>query len=183
MKISVVVWSTILSLALSFLTGFLPRAFAQESAISTVYPKISKGDVMLGGSLGFAYSTYSRLSFELNPTVEYFVADRFSLGGTIGFTISDSHTYYLIGPSATYYFWRDENLTANVGAELRTGAYNWAEGRSGFSSGRFRLGLNYFLSPEVSIGPLLTLDKGFGDGAGASAIDHSTLKVQFQIHL
>ena len=174
--------SVFLSLVLSFLMGFLPKAFAQD-----IEPKINKGDMMVGGSVGFAYSTYSRLTFELNPTIEYFVVDRLSLGGTIGLGYSDAFVSYLLGPSATYYFWKSDRLTSSVGAEIRFGGYEYERDsepvRQTGTSGRFRMGLNYFITPEVSIGPIFTLDKAFGSGQPSTAIDSSTLKVQFQIHL
>lgn len=187
MKKTVVGLSVFLSLVFSFLIGFLPRAFAQDVTSSTIEPKVNRGDVMVGGSLGFSYSTYSKLTFELNPTVEYFVADRLSLGGTVGLMFSESYNSYLVGPSATYYFWKEDRLTANVGAEIRFGYFEYDNGAGrvteNATTGRFRIGLNYFLTPEVSLGPVFTLDKAFGSGQSSTAIDNSTLKVQFQIHL
>lgn len=199
MKKALVGLGVVLSMVVSFLLGFLPRAFAEgEAALtapisesvsaSTFEPKVNQGDIMVGGSLGFAYHTFSRLTFELNPTIEYFVVDRLSLGGTVGLSFSEYSNSYLVGPSATYYFWKEDRLTANVGAELRIGRYEYDSYDSGrvtktATLGRFRLGLNYFLTPEVSVGPVFTLDKRFGEGAFASAIDNGTLKVQFQIHL
>ncbi len=199
MKKVLVGFAVTLSMVVSFFLGFLPKAFAEGEAsavasmsqtaiVSPIAPKVNQGDLMVGGSLGFSYSTFSRLTFELNPTIEYFIVDRLSVGGTIGLALNEASNRYLVGPSATYYFWKDDRLTANVGAELRFGQqehdyFDTGRRTDTSTSGRFRLGLNYFLTPEVSIGPLLTFDKEFENSASPAAFENSTLKVQFQIHL
>jgi hypothetical protein len=108
----------IYSLAFVFLlTGFFSATFAAPAELRTdsnlseslIEPRINHGDVMVGGSVGLSYSTYSRLSLELTPALEYFIGDRLSIGGTAGIWLSESVRSYTLGPSATYYFWRADH--------------------------------------------------------------------------
>ena len=66
-----------------------------------------KGDVLIGGSLGFQTGEGSN-SFNFDPNVGFFVGDNFALGGALGFSSSKlgelNTTTFGIGPFARYYF-------------------------------------------------------------------------------
>jgi hypothetical protein len=46
-------------------------------------PNIQQGNISVGGNLGMGYSTYSQAIYYVNPTAEFFVLNRLSMGGTV----------------------------------------------------------------------------------------------------
>ncbi len=132
-------------LCLMFLANF---AFADLH-----YANISKTNWSISNYID--YSTYSRSgnsynTFEFSLSPEYFIKDRFSLGSSLElFSGSSNVTTTTIGPSLTYHFWQQEKISVYANAAFLFGltdaSYN--------SILRFKLGMNYFITPAVSFGP------------------------------
>ena len=167
-------------------------AHSETSAVPTMTSSeiapanIRKGNVAVGGDLGASYSTLGGSTVYLNPSAEYFIADRFSIGGTLTSTLSDNYKSYGIGPSATYYFWNQNQWAASTGLAIRYSASNYEDGqydsRNTNWTGVAKLGVGYFATPSVSFGPQLTIYRDIRDGT-TSASTWSTLLFQFNIYL
>ena len=144
---------------------------------------IRKGNVAVGGDLGASYSTLGGSTVYLNPSAEYFIADRVSVGGTLTSTLSENYKSYGIGPSATYYFWNQGQWAASTGLAIRySNSSSEYDRNSSYWTGVARLGAGYFATPSVSFGPQLTIYRDIGDG-DASASTWSTLLFQFNVYL
>lgn len=144
---------------------------------------IRKGNVAVGGDLGASYSTYSGSTLYLNPSAEYFIADRFSIGGMLTTTLSENFQSYGIGPSATYYFWNQNKWAASTGLAVRYSTSNSEyDNSSSYWTGMAKFGMGYFATPSVSFGPQLTVYHDIGDSK-ASSSTWSTLLFQFNVYL
>ena len=127
-------------------------------------PNIKQGNVQVSGSFGAGYSSYSRATYYLNPTAEYFVANRFSIGGSIESSISSNYSSYGIGPSLSYYFWRSDKWAAVIGTGVLYNSTNGSTNYYTYSStyqmeswsAIGKLGLSYFINPSVSFGPIFS---------------------------
>lgn len=160
-----------------------------EAKTQSELANINRHNMEVGGTFGAGYSSYSGGTFNLNPTIEYFVSTHFSIGGTVNFSNSDLFYTLGVGPSASYYFWQNQKWAAKVGLGL---SYMTSESDDSSESalrtsvsGRGKLGINYFINPAVSFGPeytyAKTLDrnyKGLGDTVG-----YSTLLFQLSVFL
>jgi hypothetical protein len=72
-----------------------------------VLAQTDKGDLLLGGSLGFQTGEGSN-SFNFDPNVGFFVGDNFAIGGKLSFQSSKlgalNTSTFGLGPFARYYF-------------------------------------------------------------------------------
>ena len=144
---------------------------------------IRKGNVAVGGDLGASYSTLGGSTVYLNPSAEYFIADRVSVGGTLTSTLSENYKSYGIGPSATYYFWNQNKWAASTGFAIRySNSSSEYDRNSSYWTGVARFGAGYFATPSVSFGPQLTIYRDIG-GGDASTSTWSTLLFQFNVYL
>ncbi len=160
-------------------TSAIPTMTSSETAPAN----IRKGNVAVGGDLGASYSTFGGSAVYLNPSAEYFIADRLSVGGTLTSTLSENYQSYGIGPSATYYFWSQNKWAASTGLAIRySNSSSEYDSSSSYWTGMAKLGIGYFATPSVSFGPQLTIYRDIGDG-DTSASTWSTLLFQFNVYL
>lgn len=121
---------------------------SQHLSIST-----STFDIGFASETGFVTTAF--------PRVEYFLLDRFSAGLLLGVTTDFSDIQYLrVGPSFSYYFWVDGQVSAYGGMD-----YVWANLMDTSSvSGTFGLsgGINYHFLSSFAVGPRLTWQAGGG---------------------
>ena len=132
----------------------------------TELPNVNKGNWAVGGDFGAGYSTtYSQGSLYVNPTAEYFVIDRLSIGGVIQSSFSSDYTNIGIGPSATWHYWQSDRWTATVGLSAVYSEGNYKKSSFDYSSwtGTAKLGANYFITPSVSFGPFLSHQRNIKD--------------------
>jgi len=152
-------------------------------------PNIKSGNLAVGGSFGSGYSTYSNVTFYLNPTLEYFVIDRLSLGGSIYYSNSSTYKSYGLGPSFSYYFWQQERWAAFFGGgavyhDTFDGSYY--SGYYNYWTAQAKLGLNYFVYPTVAFGPFLSYGHTFSNqnsDISVSDSNYGQLLFQFSVFL
>jgi hypothetical protein len=142
-------------------------AFADEQV------HLETGMWQLGGGGNFHvgntwFTTSGNSTFELNFAVspEYFVSDSLSLGLKTGVTydsynVGPSSSVWRLGPSATYYFAVLSRVAyyANFNAQ-----YHNSTSASHSYTANPGLGLNFFVTPSVAIGPVLEYSHRFGTG-------------------
>ncbi len=191
MKIRLVAFAAFCSVALFFQSS--PASVNESTSIhmseeqeQTFVPNLMEGNVSVGGNVGASYSTYSGLIFQFNPTIEFFVANRFSIGGTVSSYFAKDFSSFGLGPAATYYFWHQDRWAGFVGAGLLMESTNWqnsyADVRTIGYKGQFKIGSTYFINPSVSVGPVLSLTKSIGEPRSPGE-DFGNLMIQFNIHL
>lgn len=82
-------------------------AIAAMAASAALYAQTEKGDVLVGGNLGFQTGENSN-QFNLSPNIGFFVAKNFALGAALNFNSSKqgniSSSTFGLGPFARYYF-------------------------------------------------------------------------------
>ena len=124
---------------------------------------LEQGSMLVGGSAGANVRSYdgsddSILTVSLFPRAEYFIADRFAVGGTVGLGYSSSGdentTSFSVGPALTWYPMERDGAIPY----LRAGA-GW--GRSSHSGG-FLDGEADFWSLDAGVGLLLLLNEAVG---------------------
>ncbi len=114
--------------------------------------------------LGFGYSSNAGFVLMARPKVEYFVMDRIAVGGLIGFGLGSPATpvtaggFLEVGPSATFHFWEEKQLSAY-------GTSSFVVGGNFISSAYAKLSvagrLNYNID-NVDFGPSLGLSVSSG---------------------
>jgi hypothetical protein len=135
-------------------------SFAESKYIGNIH----QGDFYTGGSFSLSYnksSDFSQTTVSLIPSLQYFVVDRLSVGGDfyVTHTSTDSGSTTLgFGPAATYHFFADDKWSAYVGAGALYNKLSFNS--SAFSDVNYfsvsgKLGLNYFFTPSVALGPEL----------------------------
>jgi hypothetical protein len=139
---------------------------SQTHAGDAFTPLINKGNWFVDGSGRLSwYGGLAKkyLSYDVSAELEYFLADRFSLGGGTAVDGGDgTSTYAGIGPSATYFFWQDDQWAASVGAGVTVGL-TAASADAVLSA---ESALRYFLTPSLAIGPGFRL-RHVSDGGGS----------------
>jgi hypothetical protein len=137
------------------LIGFSTAAFAQDTAPAerTMGPLyITKGHAEVGG--GGYYQTAAEGSgwiLDLNPKVEYFILNRFSVGGTVRYvdgSLIDNTVE--IGPSVTYYLTHTSNWAVSVDQSIR---YALPEEGDNYIAGETGLAFDYFFTESIALGP------------------------------
>jgi len=150
---------------------FLPAAsFASTELTTSVAPLtgIEQGKIKAGGGFDLSYGENQKLTLNISPTAEYFVTDRLSLGGTFSLAIpfGTGLSYYSIGPSATFYFWKQERLAASFSesvAYARLSGVGYPPVSTGALISTTKLGVEYFFTPSVSFGPAFQWRHAFTD--------------------
>ena len=164
-------------------------AFSGYAKAETDFGNIHKGNLQTGGTINFSHGWQtgsSFLSLQISSPTEYFLLDHLSLGGTVSYFHSGGPSYnydsFGVGPSGTYYFWTQDHLAAYLGEEF---SYNKTSGSSIYTSycfnSRTKLGVKYFLTPSVAIGPSIEYTHQFGRQEIPTA-DSISLIGAFSIH-
>ncbi len=106
--------------------------------------------------LGFSFSENDGTGMDLNPSVQYFVMDRLSVGGSMEIFKRGADKSMGLGPALSYYFHTQGPYAFYVGQRLMfrfSSPQGWShEQRLG---GTTYLGFNYFSSPKVAFGGML----------------------------
>jgi hypothetical protein len=148
---------------------------SQMAALSP--PKIAniqKGNVQVGGSLGFSHYNSggtSASSYYFDPQAEYFVMDRLSVGGSISFMGQSgnySYTSYGLGPSLSYYFYESGPMAAYVAQAIEFNKIS--DQTETFVRGRSSLGIKYFIVPQVAFGIDLSTRYDLGSRSNMSSL-------------
>ena len=131
-----------------------------------INPNINQGNLVLSGTLGLGYSTYSHFSYSVSPMAEYFVLDRLSIGGSTRSSGSSLQRELGVGPGFSYFFWSNQNWAAHTGAgALYLTTLHLGDDRSRFTNHwevYAKLGLNYFFHQAVSFGPQIFYKRYIG---------------------
>ncbi len=159
------------------------NAMGSESTEANIY----QGNFEISGTL--SYMNYdSRNTIGLNNRYEYFISDQFSLGGNINLYFNEYGQSFSFGPSLTYYFWKNEKWTSYVGQSLNWGEANfdYDDGYPSYYNSNFtgesRIGVKYFIIPEVAVGLEYNYEYVLGKGDRFLG-NPNELQVSFSIHL
>lgn len=143
--------------AVSALALFSLAATGAQSSTATSesFMNTYQGSLSIGGSLSISktggdFGADKTTRFDLNPGVEYFLVDRFSLGGFINlYNLQDGDVVALLGPSATFHFLQIDRVSLFSDAKVGIGLNdNTVDTRLGFG-----IGANYFVTQSVGLGP------------------------------
>lgn len=125
---------------------------------------ITKGHWKLGGSFSFGTRYLSENSeasrhswFMLGPEIEYFIADRLSVGAASAlYWFRDAHTRS-IEPSLTYYFYTQEQWAAFVNARVAFLDSSFGDHTNNWSDTQFKegVGVSWFFNEHVAFSPTL----------------------------
>lgn len=148
----------------------ISSARAAEVSVTSTAPltSIEEGRLKLGGGVDFTYGDRQKGVLSISPMAEYFVSDRLSLGGTFNLsqTFGEGLSYWSIGPSATYYFLKQDRWAAYFSQSL-TYSRVAGSGPDPLHLGAFvstsKLGVEYFLTRSVSFGPAFQWRHTFAD--------------------
>jgi hypothetical protein len=138
-----------------------------RAAVEKLYGNITEGHYGVDSAVSFTSTSVASApatnQFALRLRGQYFLADRIGIGPAIHLNTSNSYTSLRIGPSVLWYFWAVDRLGAFISQDVTVGSVY----QSGGSSSRFDsdsvLGLNYFITPSVAVGPAIELYHVFGN--------------------
>ena len=132
----------------------------EGEAFVSVAPNIDQGNWNISGFLDVNMDDADTVSINMSLSSKYFLLNRLAVGASFGLDAgSESDTVSTLGPAATFYFWNNDYLAGYLGSSFRMGlttaTVNWV------LSGE--LGLKYFMTPSVAIGPALYANYYKGD--------------------
>ena len=149
------------------------------------FGNINKGNIQADGAASVSnYAPTGQTSsfiVVVSPSVQYFVMNRVSIGGSLYFQHYSSGASWNalgIGPSATWHFWSEGHLSASVSDGLTVNENTNSRWYLNNSTG---LGLNYFITPSVAIGPALVVSYQFSSLDLPAALNTSVV-VKFSIY-
>lgn len=158
--------------------------FAAEPTDASL-ANIHTGNVSTSSSFAFNQVLNSNSTavstLSLSTDVRYFVIDHLAVGGVFTYDHSsnaNSNDVVWLGPGATYFFWTDGKLASKLAASYQFGL------GSSMASGMFTttLGLDYFITPSVDVGPTVAYRHTVGSSQIQSN-DRIILGVSFGIYL
>lgn len=141
---------------------------------------IKQGNMEVGGSTSYSTTTSSSY-FRLSPTYQYFFMDHFSAGGTADLILgTGDYTYYSLGPTATWYVLAKDEFAPYIAVT----PISWAKFRytDAFYDTTVNVGLKYFLTDSVAVGPAVQWNHTYGRNGG-NGRDTTTFLGTFAIHL
>jgi hypothetical protein len=146
---------------------FNSGAGTAHAAADKLYGNITEGHVGVDSSVSFTSTSVASApatnQFAMRLRGQYFLEDRIALGPAIHLNTRNSFTSLRIGPSVLGYFWARDRLGAYISEDVTIGSVY----QSGASSSRFDsdtvLGINYFITPSVALGPAIELFHVFGN--------------------
>lgn len=150
--------------AFAVLSLFALPAFSQEES-SEGTMRINQGDLKVSGEASYDRRNTGEWTLELSPKVEYFFLNRFAAGVRLDYKDGDiQRTTVSIGPAATYYF----AIVRRVGFYLDQ-TVQWVNppgNDDNYFHGETGIGLNYFITPNVAVGPVMRGYYNFNGGQG-----------------
>lgn len=101
---------------------------------------------------------------EMNVDVQYFWWDHFSVGIIGKYTHTGSYDLSSLGLKGTYHFYESDRTTFYVSQDVSYNLMDVGGSSENFSalSATTSIGVNYFLTPNVTFGPRLEWAKYFG---------------------
>lgn len=162
--------------------------------------QLEKSSLMIGGSGSFSGGLAGNAgfsSFQFQPRVGYFVANKFAIGAGIdmgyqrlrqGDLINNTGFGVGFSPFARYYFLKMENKF-NLFAETSVGLSNHWNSSNGVTSSFLRFntttsaGFVYFIRPQIGIEAKLQLGSGILNPATMLYGPRLNGAIGFQIHL
>lgn len=174
----------LLVLAVS-LVGFSTAAFAQETTSPEHRPMgplyITQGHLEVGGSGMYdTDATGGGWNLMLSPKVEYFVLNRFSVGGTVLYTDSkNASSEFQIGPSITYYLTHTSKWAISLDQSVR---YAKREVGDNYVAGQTGLAFDYFFTESIAFGPSVSALYSF-NGDETAPVDATRFALNFSLFL
>jgi hypothetical protein len=140
---------------------FSALALAEESAVESdvgANKYITKGHWTISGGASLSYNTGgSGANLAIYPSAQYFVMDHLSVGGEAFVGLNSSYNTFGLGPAMTYYFGESERAVWFVSQAILYNRYHYDAGSLNYTetnwSSHTSLGMNYFLTPSVAVGP------------------------------
>ncbi len=100
----------------------------------------------------------ARSAFSVSPTVEYFVTQGVGVGGTVGLSSgTEMNAMLSVGPSATYHFWQQDQVSAYTSSSLILGNVARSNNMDRTLTFNIGLGANYNFTPWFGIGPRINM--------------------------
>ena len=135
-----------------------------EKPSARLYPNVQAGRWITSGSFELyqtwvGYTDYFVLN--LGTSLERFLTDRWSLGGSLGLTHYSDTTDVSMGPSSTYYFYLEDRVGAYFNTKL---TYDFTDQFDDMLRWKNGVGMRYFMTPAVALGPEVFFNHGFGMG-------------------
>lgn len=135
-----------------FAVLYVSPSFAQSTfQPGAIRPGLRQGSWAVGGGLGIGYSSVSGLLLHATPRAQYFIYDKFSVGGQAEYYKSEDYQRLGIGPAATYYFLETASFVTFVSQTFILSQTRPDEHNPTTFYGITGLGLNYFLSSGLAL--------------------------------
>ncbi len=116
---------------------------------------ILQGNMNVGGSASYNYTTSNNYYFSVSPSFQYFVSDRLSVGPVISHSQTSSSFNYAAGATGSFYFGENGPIVFNLTQSILYSVYK----PKGYSwslddvTATTALGYFYFLNKHTSVGP------------------------------
>ena len=156
--------------------------FFSFSSSAQADPRISHGNWILGGSTSFSFASRGSSYFSLSPEAQYFLVDNVAAGLAGSLATSKGNTSYFISPIATFHMSITEAKTVVPYLSIKPLEYSNFSGGSGYYSSAARIGVKFFLTDSVAIGPAFE-DRHYWPKNGGLSTDVGTLYGVFSIHI
>ncbi len=177
------------STSLSFANDNVSSVKAEQPS-SEVLANIQQGNMQIGGGFWWEQNSEGRSterSYSIYPSVEYFVLDNLSLGGTLTYSYGEYITSG-IGPSLSYYFFKDGKIAAHLSQVLSFTKYSGMDGlinEAKVNVGTTSVGVKYFAAPQVAFGVALANNYEIGSqpqGVEVTGVEKTSLAGSFSFY-
>lgn len=161
-------------------------------SFSTSTAQTLKGDRLIGGSGSFSAGDQTT-SFNLSPSMSWFVIDNVAIGGYISYSYynyssGSAHTHsFSLGPAFRYYLTKEGKLRcftyANFGIYSSFYTYNQEKDSNTTFNAGVGLGLAYFITEQVALEASVGYSLNNAFNIDYEAQHRFALSFGFQIHL
>lgn len=153
---------TLIALIITLLTWTTSWADESPSPNVDMLWHLQQSRLEINEELGVGYTSTSGMTMELYPSIQYFLLEKLSLGGTFEIIRSGEDKVLGIGPSATYYFYDRGRWAIYAGQRVVyrfSTPDQWLADQKSVAT--TYLGLNYFTDSKMAIGGLLATNYDF----------------------
>lgn len=174
-------------MALASATSVSKAHAGSRTEARAVYGNITQNHIDIGASMNLSSidieGTEAYTVFTLSLRSHYYIIDRLGLGALFFLQTQSNLTNLRFGPSVIYYFWTSDRLGAYASQDLsfRSLTLGGATATTAFETDT-AVGLNYFLTPAVAVGPAVEFFHRFGNSHTAR-INQVSFTGQFSIYL
>ncbi|MCC6137559.1 MAG: hypothetical protein IT287_02935 [Bdellovibrionaceae bacterium] len=154
-----------------------PAIAIEDTAIGVsnefIEKKIHKGDWSVGGDLALSYTSMTGAQVSTSMDVQKFLWDGVSVGLVGRYVNTRNYDFTAIGGKATYHFLETDKMTFYTSGDI---TYNRLEhnffpgGSTEYTAATVAVGINYFLTPHIAIGPKIQFTKNIGVEDSAAAV-------------